>query len=81
MTMKKLLSTLVAALVAVSFTGVVFAAEPAKKGAGPAPSAPAVGEIKKEETKPARKKSGKVKPVKKRVEEKKESAPSPAEKK
>ena len=43
--MKKVLSTLVAALVAVAFAGVVFAAEPA-----PAPAAaPAAGEVKKEE--------------------------------
>ena len=34
--MKKVLSTLVAALVAVSFAGVVFAAEPAAPAAAPA---------------------------------------------
>ncbi len=48
--MKKVLSTLVAALVAVSFAGVVFAQEPAKEAA---PAAPAAGEVKKEEAKPA----------------------------
>ena len=79
--MKKMLSLVVTAIAAVSLTAVVWAAEPAKKEAGPAPAAPAAGEVKKEETKPARKKSRKAKPVRKKDEEKKESAPAAAEKK
>ena len=39
--MKKVLSTIVAALVAVSFAGVVFAAEPAPAAPAAAPAAPA----------------------------------------
>ena len=47
--MKKVLSTIVASLVAVSFAGIVFAQE----APAPAPdAAPAAGEMKKEEAKP-----------------------------
>jgi len=73
--MKKVLSTLVAALVAVSFAGIVCAAEPA-------PAPPAAPEVKKEEAAPVAKK---VKKAKKKVkkakkEMKKEEAPAaPAE--
>jgi nitrate reductase cytochrome c-type subunit len=50
--MKKVLSTIVAALVAVSFAGIVFAQE----APAPAPApAPAAGEMKKEEAKPMKK--------------------------
>ncbi len=79
--MEKLFSTLVTALVAVSFAGFVFAAEPAKKEAGPAPAAPATGEVKKEETRLATKKGKKAKKARKtekKTEEKKEAAPAAA---
>lgn len=65
--MKKIMSAIVAVLVAVSFAGLVFAAEPAKKEAAPASAAPPVGEIKKEEKKPA-KKVKKAKKAKKAAE-------------
>jgi len=71
--MKKMLSTIVAALVAVSFAGLVFAAEPAKTEAPAA--APAAGEVKKDEKKPA-KKAKKAKKSKKAT--KKEEAPAAA---
>jgi Spy/CpxP family protein refolding chaperone len=65
--MKKVLSTLVAALVAVSFAGIVCAAEPAPAAAP---------EMKKEEKAPV-KKARKVKKVKKAKKvEKKEEAPA-----
>jgi hypothetical protein len=71
--MKKVLSTLVAALVAVSFAGIVCAAEPA------APAAPAAPEVKKEEVKkPVKKAKKKVKKAPKKAEEKKEAAPAEA---
>ncbi|HEY6873373.1 MAG TPA: hypothetical protein VI298_11675 [Geobacteraceae bacterium] len=79
--MKKMLPVVAAALGAVFFATFVCAAEPVKKDAGPAPAAPAAGEVKKEETKPARKKGRKAKPVRKKGEEKKESAPDATEKK
>jgi hypothetical protein len=67
--MKKVLSTLVAALVAVSFAGIVCAAEPV---AAPA----AAPEVKKEEKAPLVKKSKKKKAKKaKKAEVKKEAAP------
>ena len=50
--MKKVLSTLVAALVAVSFAGIVCAAEPA-----PAPAAAPAADVKKEEKAPVTKKA------------------------
>jgi Ni/Co efflux regulator RcnB len=54
--MKKIISTIVAALVAVSFAGIVFAQEaPAPAAAPAAPAAPAAGEMKKEEAKPMKK--------------------------
>lgn len=66
--MKKILSTIVAALVSVAFAGVVFAAEPA---AGEAPVTP---EVKKEDVKkPVKKVNKKKKTVKKEM--KKEQAP------
>lgn len=66
--MKKVLSTLVAAIVAVAFAGVVFAAEPA-----PAPAA--APEVKKEEAAPVVKKAKKKKAKKaKKAEVKKEEA-------
>ncbi len=69
--MKKVLSTLVAALVAVSFAGVVFAAEPMKE------ATPAAGEMKKEEMKPMKKEKKKMKKAKKAKKEmKKEEAPA-----
>ena len=49
--MKNFLSTLVAAFVAVSFTGVVLAADPAPSAIAPA-GAPIAGDVKKEEKKP-----------------------------
>jgi len=68
--MKKVLSTLVAALVAVSFAGIVCAAEPA-----PAPAA--APEVKKEEKAPVVKKAKKKKAKKaKKAEVKKEEAPA-----
>ena len=73
--MKKVLSTLVAALVAVSFAGVVFAAEPMKEAA---PMAPAAGEMKKEEAKPMKKEKKKAKKKKAKKEMKKEEAPMAA---
>jgi hypothetical protein len=70
--MKKVLSTLVAALVAVSFDGIVCAAEPA-----PAPAA--APEMKKEEKAPVVKKAKKKKAKKaKKAEVKKEEAPAAA---
>jgi hypothetical protein len=54
--MKKVLSSIVAALVAVAFAGVVFAAEPVA-----APAAPAAPEVKKEEKAPVVKKAKKKK--------------------
>lgn len=51
-TMKKVLSIIVSSLVAVSFAGMVFAAEPAKTET---PASPAAGEVKKEEAKPIKK--------------------------
>jgi predicted small lipoprotein YifL len=57
--MKKVLSSVVAALVALSFAGIVCAAEPAPAAmpAGHPPvAAPAAGDVKKEEAKPAKKK-------------------------
>jgi hypothetical protein len=75
--MKKVLSTLVAALVAVAFAGVVFAAEPAKSAAPAAPAAaPAAAEPAKEEKKPAKKKKAKKA---KKAEKKEEAAPAAAE--
>ncbi len=70
--MKKVLSTLVAAIVALSFAGIVCAAEPA---AAPAPAA----EMKKEEAAPAKKvkKSKKAKKAKK-AEKKEEAKPMEA---
>jgi hypothetical protein len=79
--MNKMLSTLVTALLAVSFAGFVFAAETARKEAGPAPAAPAAGEMKKEETRLAPKKGKKAKKARKsetKTEEKKEAAPTVA---
>jgi hypothetical protein len=70
--MKKVLSTIVAALVAVSFAGVLFAAEPAKT------EAPAAGEVKKEEVKKPAKKAKKAKKKAAKKAEKKEEA-KPAE--
>jgi hypothetical protein len=71
--MKKVLSTLVAALVAVSFAGIVCAAEPA-----PAPAA--APEMKKEEAAPVKKakKVKKVKKVKKPAVKKEEVKPAEA---
>jgi nitrate reductase cytochrome c-type subunit len=72
--MKKVMSTIVAALVAVSFAGLVFAQD------APAPAAaPAAGEVKKEEKAPA-KKHKKMKKTKKAAKktEKKEEAPAAA---
>jgi hypothetical protein len=64
-TMKRVLSTLVASVVALSFAGIVCAADPAPASAPPAP-APAA-EKKKEVKKPARipRKVRKAKPEKK----------------
>src|SRR5512136_678422 len=74
--MKKVLSTLVAAIVAVAFAGVVFAAEPA-----PAPAAPAA-DVKKEEKAPAKKKAKKAKkaPAKKEEVKPAEAPAAPAAK-
>jgi len=52
--MKKVLSTIVAALVAVSFAGIVLAQEAPAPAAPPA-APPAAGEMKKEEAKPMKK--------------------------
>ena len=73
--MKKLQSSILAALVAFSFAGLVFAAEPAMKEAAPAAAAPAAGEMRKEVKKPARK-ARKARKSKKAA--KKEEAPAPA---
>jgi hypothetical protein len=71
--MKKVLSTIVAALVAVSFAGIVCATEPAT------PAAPAAPEVKKEEVKkPVKKAKKKAKKVKKAEEKKVEAAPAEA---
>jgi Ni/Co efflux regulator RcnB len=51
--MKKILSTIVAALVAVSFAGLVFAQDAPAPAASPA--APAAGEVKKVEKAPVKK--------------------------
>ena len=63
--MKKVLSSIVAALVALSFAGLVCAAEPTPPAAPAAPAAAA--DVKKEEraAKPAKKKHKKAKKVKK----------------
>lgn len=71
--MKKVLSTIVAALVAVAFAGLVFAAEPAKEAAPVLPAGHPP--IAKEEKKPV-KKQKKAKKAKKA--EKKEEAPAAA---
>jgi hypothetical protein len=59
--MKKVLSTIVAAFVALSFAGVVCAADPAPATmpAGHPPVAAPAGDVKKEEAKPAKKKKAK----------------------
>jgi hypothetical protein len=74
--MKKILSTLVSALVAVSFAGIVCAAEPTPTPASA--TGPTAGQVKKEEKKPVKKhkKTKKCKTAKKPV--KKEEA-KPAE--
>lgn len=78
--MKKVLSTIVAALVAVSFAGIVCAAE-AKKEAAPATSAPAAGEVKKEEKAPKKEKKGKkTKKAKKEKKTDEKPADAPAAK-
>ncbi len=70
--MKKVLSSIVAALVAVSFAGIVCAAEPAKDAAPVMPAGhPAVGE---KAAKPA-KKAKKAKKVVKKEEAKPAEAP------
>ena len=82
--MKKIHSAIVAVYVSVSLAGSVFAAELARKDAGPAPAAPATGEAKKEEIRLATKKSKKMKKAKKaekKPDEKKEAAPATSEKK
>jgi len=68
--MKKVLSTIVAALVAVSFAGIVCAAEPVA-----APAAPAA-EVKKEEAAPVKKLKKKKAKKAKKPEVKKEEAPA-----
>ncbi len=70
--MKKVLSTIVAAIVAVAFAGVVFAAEPAT----PATPATPAADVKKEEKAPVKKtkKTKKAKKAKKTM--KKEEAPA-----
>ena len=73
--MKRILSSIAAALVAVSFAGLVCAAEAPKKEAVPAPAAPAAGEVKKEEKKPVKKK----KATKAKKAAKKEETVKPAE--
>jgi len=75
--MKKVLSTITAALVAISFAGIVCAAEPVKSEAPAA--APAAGEVKKEEKKPVKthKKHKKAKKAKKAVK-KEEAMPAEA---
>lgn len=74
--MQKVLSTIVAALVAVSFSAIVFAAD-APTPAG-APAAPAAGEMKKEEAKPVKKHKKHKKAKKAKKEMKKEEAPAEA---
>jgi hypothetical protein len=80
-TMKKVLSSIVAALVALSFAGIVCAAEPMKEAA---PAAPAAGEMKKEEKAPAKKakkaakKHKKAKAAKKEMKEKPTAPAAPA---
>lgn len=72
--MKKVLSAIVAALVAVSFAGIVCAAEPAKEGALPAGHPP----INKEEKAPAKKVKKAKKAKKPKAEVKKQEAPAAA---
>jgi hypothetical protein len=78
--MKKILSSIVAAIIAVSFTGLVSAAEPPMKEAAPAAAAPATGEMRKEEKKPVRK-AKKSKKVKKAVKNEDTQPTAPATKK
>jgi cobalamin biosynthesis Mg chelatase CobN len=73
--MKKVLSTLVAALVAVSFSGMVFAAEPAAAPAAPADATAAAPAAEKAPVKKAKKK---VKKAKKAVKKKEAPAAAPA---
>ena len=67
--MKKIMSSIVAAIVAVAFAGVCFAAEAAKPAGHPtpaaAPAAAPAAEVKKEEAKPAKKAKKAKKPAKK----------------
>lgn len=77
--MKKVLSTIVAALVAVAFAGVVFAAEPVK-GAAPAALPAGHPPIKKEEKAPV-KKAKKAEKKAKKAEKKEEAPAAPAAKK
>jgi hypothetical protein len=74
LTMKQVFSSIVAALVAVAFAGIVSAAEPAKKEAAPATPA-AAGEVKQEGTKKPAKKANKAKKAKK-AEKKDAAAPA-----
>src|ERR1035437_9079784 len=78
--MKKVLSTIVAALVAVSFSAVVFAADAAKPAAPAAGADVAAPADAKKEAKPAKKakKVKKAKKAEKKAEEKKEVAPAVA---
>lgn len=79
--MKNIQYAIAVAFVTVSLAGIVCAAEPARKEAGPAPAAPAAGEAKKEETRLATKKAKKAKKARKsekKTDEKKEVAPAAA---
>ena len=74
--MKKALSTIVAALVAVSFAGIVCAAEPAKKEAAMPAGHPPVAAEKAPEAKPAKKAKKAKKAAKKEEAKPAEAAPA-----
>jgi len=63
--LKNIQSAIAAVFVTVSLAGIVSAAELARKEAGPAPAAPAAGEVKKEETRLATNKGKKAKKTRK----------------
>jgi len=79
--MKKVLSTIVAALVAVSFTAVVFAADTKSAVKTESTTVSPAGEVKtekKEVVKSAKKKKSGKKVVKKSVKEETTTQPAPA---
>ena len=79
--MNNIQSARAAVSVPVALAGIVCTAEPVRKEAGPAPAAPAAGEVKKEETRLATKKAKKAKKARKtekKTDEKKEVAPAAA---